>query len=75
MHVLIIAGEQLNEKNQIKSIFEINQALALKQLHIKVGLIAVNLNGSFYKDLIKSMKFCDIFRFCRTTCTQQSIAE
>jgi len=51
MHVLIIPGEQLNNKNQFSSVFEIHQALALQKLNVNVGFISINLVGSIYKDI------------------------
>ena len=56
MHILIIPGEELNENNQLSSIFEIHQAQALKDLNNKVGFISINLNGSIYKEFSSGVK-------------------
>jgi glycosyltransferase involved in cell wall biosynthesis len=56
MHVLIIPGEELNENNQLSSVFEIHQAHALKDLNVRVGFISTNLNGSIYKELMQGIK-------------------
>jgi glycosyltransferase involved in cell wall biosynthesis len=61
MHILIIPGEELNEENQLSSVFEIHQAVALKSLDVKVGFISVNLEGSIYND-IKIGEWKSIFR-------------
>jgi glycosyltransferase involved in cell wall biosynthesis len=55
-HVLIIPGEELNEKNQLSSVFEIHQAQALKDLDFRVGFISINLSGSIYNDLRQGIK-------------------
>lgn len=62
MHVLIIPGEELNENNQLSSVFEIHQAHALKDLTVRVGYISTNLNGSIYNELMQGIKKL-IFRF------------
>jgi len=56
IHVLIIPGEELNEINQLSSIFEIHQAKALKDLNVQVGFISTNLNGSIYKEISCGIK-------------------
>jgi glycosyltransferase involved in cell wall biosynthesis len=56
MHVLIIPGEELNEINQLSSVFEIHQAQALKDYKIKVGFISTFLRGSIHKEFISRIK-------------------
>jgi glycosyltransferase involved in cell wall biosynthesis len=56
MHVLIIPGEELNQNNTLSSIFEINQAQALKEMNANVGFISINICGSIYKELIHQLK-------------------
>lgn len=56
MHVLIIPGEELNETNQLSSVFEIHQAQALSDLNVKVGFISSNLKESIYKKIVKEIK-------------------
>jgi glycosyltransferase involved in cell wall biosynthesis len=60
MHILIIPGEELNENNLMKSIFEIHQAQALMDLNVKVGFISTNLNGSIYKEIVSGIKKLDL---------------
>lgn len=60
MHILIIPGEELNENNQLNSIFEIHQAQALIDLNFKVGFISTNLNGSIYKEIVSGIKKLDL---------------
>jgi glycosyltransferase involved in cell wall biosynthesis len=62
MHVLIIPGEQLNENNQLSSIFEIHQAHALEVLNVRVGFISTNLYMSIYKGIAHGIKKFD-FKF------------
>jgi glycosyltransferase involved in cell wall biosynthesis len=62
MHVLIIPGEELNEKNQLGSVFEIHQARVLSDLNFHVGFISTNLKGSIYKEIKDALKE---FRFPR----------
>lgn len=56
MHILIIPGEELNENNLFSSIFEIQQAHALKDLNTRVGFISINFRGSIYKDIPRRIK-------------------
>ena len=60
MHVLIIPGEELNQHNQLKSIFEIHQAHTLYLKGIKVGFISFRLSGSLYKDFFSGLKACNL---------------
>ncbi|MCX8486559.1 MAG: glycosyltransferase, partial [Crocinitomicaceae bacterium] len=69
MHVLIIPGEELNETNQLSSIFEIHQANALKDLNVRVGFISSNLKGSIYKEIAQGIKKLE-FRFIKSTRTK-----
>ena len=54
MHILIIAGEELNESDLFHSIFELNQASALQRAGNQVGLVSFKMIGSLYTLLKKS---------------------
>ena len=56
IHILIIPGEELNEENQLSSVFETHQARVLSDLELQVGFISINLKGSIYLDIKKSFK-------------------
>jgi glycosyltransferase involved in cell wall biosynthesis len=59
-HILIIPGENLNNKDQLSSIFEIHQADALKKMNLNVGFISTNLTGSIYTKFIQGIKNLDL---------------
>lgn len=58
MHVLIIPGEELNPSNTFSSVFELNQAVALRKANIEVGFISIRNIGS----LVTAFKNILIFK-------------
>jgi glycosyltransferase involved in cell wall biosynthesis len=73
MHVLIIPGEELNEKNQLSSVFEIHQAMALSDLNLHVGFISVNLKGSIYNEIKEALQNCRIPKYNDLKISNQKI--
>lgn len=57
MHVLIIPGEELNERNTYSSVFELQQANALKANTSTLGFISINLVGNLFECIKKLFNF------------------
>ncbi len=61
MKLLIIAGEELNKENTYSSVFELHQAIALKERGIDVAIISLSLKGSIYSR-IKQILFGEKYK-------------
>jgi glycosyltransferase involved in cell wall biosynthesis len=72
-HILIIPGEQLNEGNKLSSIFEINQANALRTFNLNIGFISINLNGSIYKKFKESILNIKLLKKIKVMCALHNI--
>lgn len=73
LHVLIIPGEELNNANQLSSVFEIHQARTLSDLNLQVGFISTNLGGSVYNEFIQSIKNQKFPKYNRLKISYQNI--
>lgn len=61
MHVLIVAGEELNPNNIFASIFELQQAQALINCGVTVRILSFRVAPSIFKiKNIKNFKFLDV---------------
>ena len=57
MHILIIPGEELNEKNTYSSVFELHQAKALQQAGLQCGFVSIYINGNLIQNIKNLLLF------------------